>query len=167
MSSCKSCKRLSLALLAVAFLAGCCIIGGARHPIEDYTPVFAAAERGDLDIVERAVAGDPGVVRRTEMEGQTLLHDAAGHGRTAVVQYLLQAGADPNARTSDGLTPLAMAATNGEAAVVQLLLQWHADINAVDSKGWTPLDRAEKWQHAELAQLLVAHGAVHGVQLRH
>jgi ankyrin repeat protein len=162
-----SSKRISLAPLVFAVLTGCSIIGGPRHSIEDYTPVFAAAERGHLPAVEQAVAQDPGLVRHTEVDGQTLLHDAAAHGRTAVVEYLLQGGADPNARTSDGLTPLAMAATNGEVAEVMPLLKSHADINAVDSNGWTSLDRAEKWHHADMAQVLVAHGALRGAQLRH
>jgi ankyrin repeat protein len=169
MSHCKRSKRAlrSLALLAFVLLSNCSILGGPRHPIEDYTPVFSAAENGDLNAVKQAVADDPGVVSRKEMERQTLLHDAAAHGRAAVVQYLLQAGADPNARTSDGLTPLAMAATNGQAAVVLPLLEGHADINAADPNGWTPLDRAEKWHHPDVEQLLVAHGALHGAQLRH
>jgi len=68
----KSCKRLALSLVPLAFiaLADGSIIGGPRHAIEDYTPVFAAAENGDLDAVKEAVAEDPRLVGRTEMEGK-------------------------------------------------------------------------------------------------
>ena len=57
----------------------------------------------------------------------TPLHDAAFKGHAAVVSALLAAGADPNARNSNGFTPLRVAATLGHAAIVSALRAAGAD----------------------------------------
>lgn len=43
------------------------------------------------------------------MHGQTCLFYAAKHGRTYLVEYLLDHGADPNHIDKKGMTPVQMA----------------------------------------------------------
>ena len=61
-----------------------------------------------------------------------------------VIQTLVDAGADINARNNDGETPLHNAATTNTPEVIQALLDTGADINARNNDGDTPLDLAIK-----------------------
>ena len=121
--------------------------------------MFAAAAGGDLPTVREAVGKDPYLVKATEWDNATLLHDAVGQNHQEVSAYLLDKGAEVNAVTADGLTPLHMAAQNGNLDIIKLLLERGAKIDAIDSKGWTPLDRAVKWDHPGAADFLRQHGA--------
>jgi ankyrin repeat protein len=53
--------------------------------------------------------------------GWTILHHLALAGSTAGVQVLLEAGADPKAKTAKGHTAAQLAGTLGWAEVVRLL----------------------------------------------
>ena len=68
---------------------------------------------------------------------------AAGYGRGKIVELLLAAGADVNARSNAGATPLMVAAELGYGKVVRLLLKAGADVNAKNGEGQTALDVAE------------------------
>jgi ankyrin repeat protein len=126
--------------------------------------VFAAATSGDLSTVREAVNRDPTLLKATEWDNATLLHDAVGQKHRDIAAYLLDKGADVNAVTKDGLTALHMAAQNGDIVIIKLLLEPErkATINPVDSKGWTPLDRAVKWGHPNAVEFLRQHGAHEG-----
>ena len=74
----------------------------------------------------------------------TPLHKAAWAGDLAVVEKLIAAGADPNARGGEyGFTPLRVAADNNEnPALVKALIAGGADPNARDKAGLLPFDYA-------------------------
>lgn len=163
-----TCKRLYLVFwFALSTLAsGCGLVSPSNHRTEDYTPVFAAAASGDLATVRDAVGKDPTLVKATEWDDATLLHDAVGQNHQEMAAYLLDEGADVNAVTAEGITPLHMAAQNGNIGIIKLLLDRGAKIDAIDSKGWTPLDRAMKWGHADAAEFLRQHGGREGTSGR-
>jgi len=74
-------------------------------------------ERGALEAVKIFV--DAGLdLRRSNAKGDTALHGAADRGADAVVQYLVEHGAELNARTKQGFTPLDVAM--GKASFAQL-----------------------------------------------
>ena len=79
---------------------------------------------------------------------------------TDIARFLLQDGADPNARDSAGSSPLDEAVWRGSPEVASLLLESGARINDVQLRtGATPLNEAAcKGQNAVL-ELLLAHNA--------
>ena len=77
---------------------------------------------------------------------------------------LLDAGADPDARTDEGESALYWAASAGHAAVVTVLLESGAAANPVRECGWSALTAAIYNGHEELAEQLVEAGANAGHQ---
>ena len=82
---------------------------------------------------------------------------AASEGKVDVVRYLLDEGADVNARATGGNTVLAEAAYYGHVPVVKELLLRGADINVVSDNG-TALDIAVGRNNTAVADLLKHHG---------
>jgi ankyrin repeat protein len=67
---------------------------------------------------------------------------------------LLDAGADPNARSASGGTPLHTAGFTGNVPITEMLLAGGADPQVTDTKGLTPLDHARDRSHPEVAAIL-------------
>ena len=64
---------------------------------------------------------------------------AAAGGNTNTLCWLLEMGADPDARASDGTTPFYAACEQGHVAVLHILHNLHgADMTAVDQDGTSP-----------------------------
>ncbi len=152
----------SLVASALLTLGSCSYFISSHHDAAEYTEMFAAASAGNVPFVEAALNEDPKLIRATEWESNTLLHNAVQRDQEQMTDLLLKRGADVNARTSDGLRPLHMAAQNGNVPIIRMLISHRARINPVDGKGWTPLDRAVKWRHPEAAKVIEASGGRSG-----
>jgi|GEM_PF-3040744 len=159
-------RRLSWALVVTLLLTlqGCFLFPSYIGKLERYTPIVAAAERGDIAEMQAALDRDPKLVKYREWQGGTLLHNAVRFDREAMAALLLARGARVNARDKQGITPLHVAAMNGKIPIVRLLLDHKAKRNAIDGSGRTPLDRAVDWEQPETAIFLRSQGARSRVQ---
>lgn len=72
--------------------------------------------------------------------GITPLHTAAKNGMIDILEKILQAGVDPNIRSTNGKVPLHTLSFDKDALqVVEILKSYKADFAAVDKDGNTPL----------------------------
>ena len=133
-------------------------VNGAQ--IDGSTALHWAVERDDLelaDVLIRAGANIGAVTR----EGVAPLQLAAINGSAPMIDRLLKAGADPNARlTPAGDTALMMAARTGTVDAIRVLVEGGADLNARETwGGTTALMWAVAEGHAAAARMLIDAGA--------
>ena len=76
-----------------------------------------------------------------------------------MMEHLLRAGANIEARDDGQKTPLIIAARSGKDKCVSFLLKSGANIEAMDKFGMTPLHNAADCGHASTTTLLIEHGA--------
>jgi ankyrin repeat protein len=88
----------------------------------------------------------------------TPLHLAAQLGAVEVMEFLIEHGADVNARDGRGLTPLHEAVSNEHLQAAEMLLDRGADANARSEFG-CPLHLAARHSHPEIVELLLARRA--------
>lgn len=122
---------------------------------------FIAAALGNVAKLEKALAKDPASLTAHSTDGWTALHLAAFFGRKDAVAYLLNAGANVLARSTNAMNnhPLHAAAAGRSRDIVAMLLDKGADINATQHGGWTPLHAAAQNGDIEMTKVLLTHGA--------
>ena len=109
---------------------------------------------GDAPLVSRLVA-----LGAVEKGSDILLYVNQAQDRSEVVEMLLRAGADVNARAPFKDTPLMRAASSGALRNMTVLLDRGAAINAVTAQGESALFHAARGGHAAAVALLLARGA--------
>ncbi len=85
--------------------------------------LFQAATQGSVSGCRRYVEEDGAAVTSIDASGRTPLHWAAENGHRDVCSYLIQIGADVNAKSKDGVRPLTLAKGGNHQEVVKLLLR--------------------------------------------
>ncbi|VDQ13760.1 unnamed protein product [Trichobilharzia regenti] len=72
---------------------------------------------------------------------------------------MIQAGAEVNSRTRDGLTPLHCAARAGHTSTVECLLKHGGDVSVKTKNDLTPLHMAAQGDHEQATRLLLESGS--------
>uniref|UniRef100_A0A803SR50 Uncharacterized protein n=1 Tax=Anolis carolinensis TaxID=28377 RepID=A0A803SR50_ANOCA len=107
--------------------------------------VFDSVAKGNLSELEKYLKENE--VNAVNSANETLLHIAAAHGHTEIIDYLISKGSK---------TPLHLGAEKGHIALVELLLGSNADPNSADKEKKTPLHLASIGSHLSTIKALLA-----------
>ena len=124
------------------------------------TPLMEAARRGNLATVRALLSYKANPNARELNGGQNALMWALSQGQSAVVEQLLEGGADVHVGSKAGFTPLMFAAQQGDADSGRMLLRAGAKPNDAQPKtGLTPLMIASAMGHTKAVDVLLDNGA--------
>lgn len=118
--------------------------------------LMLAVLKGNQDLAEKLVAMGANVNK----DGWTPLHYAATNGRTDLMQWLINEGADVNVQTRAGVTPLYMAARMPSRQAVMLLLKHGAYRDLCTERGESPAAAAARAGDKELGDYLAVEKCV-------
>src|SRR6266702_5371348 len=131
-------------------------------------PLFAALCRNHFGVVEILLKHGGNIDVRDKRE-ETALHKVIDRDdKVAIdaVRFLLERGADVNARRDDLWTPLHLAVNIGKLTVARMLLDHQADVNSRNGDGQAPLHLLSKRETSQdeddgrdLVKLLLERGA--------
>ncbi|KAK0381196.1 hypothetical protein CLIM01_01435 [Colletotrichum limetticola] len=103
------------------------------------TALSLAAQAGHVSLVKLLVEGGARIDRKDETDGRTALHWAVLKDRKAVIEELLERGANIEASSKTGHTAIYYAIRNGFEASFKLLLEKGASLTVEGPHGKTPL----------------------------
>ena len=115
------------------------------------TALHAAAFSYDLPVARELLRRDADVAARNRRGAEPLHAATIGapgsavwdpRGQRAIITWLVESGADPNAAAAGGVTPLHRAVRNRCSAAVDALLEAGADPRRTNDHGSTALDLA-------------------------
>lgn len=118
----------------------------AEAEVAENTPegqLVLAARNGEVERVGELLATGLPPDAEEAKNGHRALHQAAGAGQVAVLELLLDAGADPQGRDGSGFTALMRAADAANLEAGRLLLDAGAEVNARLETGETALGQGE------------------------
>ncbi len=126
----------------------------------------SAAYLGDLAKVKRFIESDPDIneSQLNQLLRWSLDYESLLQGHKDVADYLLDKGANPNAKYENDATLLHLSAWGGDPAltksVIEFLVSNGADVNALQGESrWTPLHSACSQGRGSVAKVLIDNGA--------
>lgn len=129
-------------------------------PVEIAAPLVSAAHDRNATAVNALLKTGPRAqVNQPSADGTTALHWAVYNNDAALVEQLLAAGANVNARNDYGASPMSEAAVVGNTQVIRVLLKAGADVDSRNADGQTALMIVARSSNVAAAQLLLARGA--------
>jgi uncharacterized protein len=129
-----------------------------KFVMNDYA-IFDACRTGDLTAIEMLTAANPALVNAVDMKGFTPLILAAYNEQQAVVDFLLNHGADINAQDAAGNTALMGVCFKGYKGIAKQLIDAGADVNIRNANGAPALTFAATFGQLQIAEWLLQKGA--------
>uniref|UniRef100_A0A7N8XQM7 Regulatory factor X-associated ankyrin-containing protein n=1 Tax=Mastacembelus armatus TaxID=205130 RepID=A0A7N8XQM7_9TELE len=125
----------------------------------DSLSIHQLAAQGEVSQVAAHLSKDSSLLSKQDERGFTPLMWAAAFGEKAVVDFLLEKGADPKTIARERESALTLASSGGYVDIVESLLKHGVDINTYDWNGGTPLLYAVRGNHIKCVEALLARGA--------
>jgi cytohesin len=144
----------------VMYLVNTKSIPATFDPSEQYPPLFAAVESGDIEIVKLLVS--KGAKATTaDQNGTTVLHRAVALNHLDIATFLISKGAKATTKNGDDQTALHIIAKDCPPAadcmdMAKFLVKKGAKKNAKDADGLTPADYASDRGDEEMAKFFGA-----------
>jgi ankyrin repeat protein len=120
--------------------------------------IHDAVREGDLEWVMELIESDPALVNQRMERGYSPLHWAVNQNDTAITHFLIDHGADLEAKDADGDTPLHWTAYYSRLANCRILVSAGADLNSLNNLELTPLMVAIESANSAVARLLIHSG---------
>jgi ankyrin repeat protein len=114
-------KKSSHRIVALALASAAILTLVPLSPADDLADLSLAIRQGNLTVGRALVEKNPALTKTADGSGFTPLHIAATAGRVDIVAYLLDRGADIEARGYDGRSAWHLAESGGRASTVALL----------------------------------------------
>jgi len=150
-------KTGNLALMQQALAQGANVDALDYNFLGKPTALWVACIGGRLEVAQLLLDKGANVHFAHSRDGKTPLMAAIDY--PAVIQLLLERGAQVNATDNDGWTALLSAAAHGRLESMQVLVRAGADVNRANTTSrYTPLMACARSGHLECARLLTASG---------
>ena len=120
------------------------------------TCLLLAAYDGHTDIVRYLVSLPEVDLNHQDTNNYTPLHIAVHQKHAAVVEVLIDAGADIETKNAKGRSPLHVASISGELTTVKMLVEAGADVRDTDAERDTCLTLAAYFGHTDTVRYLVS-----------
>lgn len=129
-------------------------------------PIFRAVTEDNLTELNRLIEKGEDVNIQAPGGLKTALHLAVEFNRPAMVDVLIRASTNVNAKTRNGTTPLHVAAQNGRVALIEKLVGAGGTVDVFSEIGCTPLHEAAANGHKEATLKLLELKANPGIKDR-
>jgi ankyrin repeat protein len=154
-------NKPNLRIIKTFIEAGVDVNAPPKPPLDDYpTPLMRAIESDNLALASTLIAAGADVSTLDATQKQNILAYAIqSDGNSRVIENLIKAGVDVNARDIDGYTPLINAINMNYTPIATKLIEAGARVNDRDIDGYSPLMRSIQSQNINLAKKMIALGA--------
>ncbi|QOG12532.1 ankyrin repeat domain-containing protein [Arcobacter sp. FWKO B] len=121
-----------------------------------------AVYNGNIQDIEIALKNNS--IQSVTTAGLSPLHIAIKKRDLNIITYLLEIGADINAKDAKGFTPIYYAVVMNHLPIAKLLLERNADTSIPNNIGNTPMHQIAFKNRVEMFELFVQYGAKTDIQ---
>lgn len=149
-----------MAMIAAGLAAVTAPASAPAQFTQNYTFLKAVRDRDGNKMEETLHKGGPNLIDTRDINtGESAVQIVTRRRDATWLQYMLQKGANPNARDNDGNTALIYAAQVGFDDGVRILIAAHAQVDITNRSGETALIKAVQGGDLLCVRLLLAAGA--------